>query len=96
MIRRVRLIISGRVQGVGFRASATVAAVRIGVVGWVANRTDGRVQIDAQGTQEQIAEFLAWCRTGPRWARVDSVDSEDVAPGDDAQVFTIRHGSIQD
>lgn len=93
MKQRVRLIVAGRVQGVGFRAATVEAAERIGVRGWVANRSDGRVEIEAHGTPAAIAQFVAWCRTGPRWARVDAVEIEDRSGGDEFAGFTIRHGA---
>jgi acylphosphatase len=94
MTRRIRIVVTGRVQGVGFRAAAAQAAAECGVHGWVANRSDGSVEIEAQGGEQQqaLAEFIAWCHRGPRWARVDSVVIEDLPSGAVADGFTIRRG----
>jgi acylphosphatase len=70
---RVRLVVSGRVQGVGFRQQAVVEAERLGVVGWVRNLPDGRVEALAEGDKEAVEALLAWCKHGPRAARVDEL-----------------------
>lgn len=78
-MRRVRAIISGRVQGVSYRASTVDEARRLGLVGWVMNRRDGSVELEAEGPPEQIAALLAWCAHGPPAARVDRVATEELA-----------------
>lgn len=70
---RVRLIVSGRVQGVGYRQQAVVEAERLGVTGWVRNLPDGRVEALAEGEKEAVEALLAWCRHGPKLARVDEL-----------------------
>jgi acylphosphatase len=79
-MRRVRAIVSGRVQGVSFRATTAEQATRLGVVGWVKNRGDGAVEIEAEGTPEQVAELLAWCEQGPPHARVSRFSVEELSP----------------
>ena len=70
-----RLVISGRVQGVGFR-EATVDAARVaGVAGWVRNRIDGTVEVLAQGSSDAVDRLVAWCRRGPPLARVTGVEA---------------------
>lgn len=71
MNKRVHVWVSGRVQGVFFRARAREQAVRLGLSGWVRNLGDGRVEILAEGGAAEIARFLDWCRSGPPMARVD-------------------------
>lgn len=93
MTRRVRIIVSGRVQGVGFRAATAQAAADGALAGWVANCSDGSVEIEAQGEEQQLAQFITWCHRGPRWARVESVVIEDLAPGAATEGFTIRRGA---
>jgi len=69
----VHLLISGRVQGVGFRFSMCEAALQFGVRGWVRNRRDGRVEAVVDGPVDAVASMLAWAERGPRAARVDHV-----------------------
>jgi acylphosphatase len=71
---RAHLTISGRVQGVCYRMETKFAADRIGVSGWVRNRTDGRVEALLEGSREQVKELIEWCRTGPPAARVHDVE----------------------
>jgi acylphosphatase len=70
---RVRLVITGRVQGVAFRAHTVDEAERLGVTGWVRNLPDGRVEALAEGSRAAVDAFVAWCRRGPRLAQVDDV-----------------------
>ena len=71
----MHLLISGRVQGVGFRWSMCEAALEHGARGWVRNRRDGRVEAVLDGPAEAIEAMLRWARHGPRPARVDHVDT---------------------
>jgi len=93
-MRRVRAIVSGRVQGVSFRAATVEQAKEIGVVGWIKNRSDGCVEIEAEGEPEQVAALLAWCEQGPPHARVSRFVVEELTPAA-AHVrerqFTITH-----
>ncbi len=73
-----RLRISGRVQGVGFRASLADEARLRGLAGWVRNRRDGTVEAMVHGDSQQFDALLAWARRGPRAARVDRVEVEEV------------------
>ena len=88
-MRRARAIITGRVQGVSFRASTAAEAKRLGVVGWVKNRSDGSVELEAEGSPEQVASLLMWCEQGPPHARVSRVAVEDLPPTSDRD-FTIK------
>jgi len=71
MIKTFSIRISGKVQGVFFRASAKEKADELGIEGLVRNEKDGTVHIEAQGEEDAIEEFLHWCRQGPPRARVD-------------------------
>ena len=83
MIRR-RIVVSGRVQGVAFRANCQRAAVRLGVCGWVRNRADGSVELAAEGRRPAVDRLVEWCRQGPPAARVRDVEVTDESPvGDD-------------
>ncbi len=71
-------ILSGRVQGVGFRWHTYRRASSLGLAGWVRNLPDGRVEVVARGSPEQVAEFATWLARGPGMARVDRVENFDV------------------
>lgn len=79
MIAR-RIVVHGRVQGVGFRYATAEAARDFGVAGWVRNRRDGTVEAWLQGRAEAVDRAVAWMRRGPRSARVDRVEVDDVEP----------------
>ena len=82
-------IISGRVQGVGYRAFALRAASRVGVSGWVRNLADGSVEVYAGGTAGQLDELEGWLRKGPQFADVRGVAVTEAAIPD-TQKFSIR------
>ncbi len=71
------LRIHGRVQGVYFRDSMRQQARRLGVTGWVRNRTDGTVEAMVSGELEAISKIIEWARRGPPAARVTSVEIEE-------------------
>ena len=73
MIEARRFVVFGRVQGVGFRFFAHDSARREGLTGWVRNRDDGAVEIEAQGDAEALQRFEMSIRRGPRSGRVDDV-----------------------
>jgi acylphosphatase len=75
-----RLVISGRVQGVGFRDWLVKAARRVGLLGWVRNRLDGTVEAHVEGQQAQIDDLVKACRYGPMLAQVTGVDVTTVPP----------------
>jgi acylphosphatase len=73
-VARARAVISGRVQGVFFRAEARQRARSLGLAGWVQNRADGAVEAAFEGPKEAVESMLRWCNHGPAAARVDAVD----------------------
>ena len=75
-----RVIVSGRVQGVFYRACAQQEAARLGVVGWVRNLRDGRVEAFVEGEVAAVEGMLRWFPKGSPHSRVTAVDVEDVAP----------------
>lgn len=77
-MRRIRAIVSGRVQGVSFRASTCTEARRLGVVGWVKNRADGSVELEAEGPDAMVEALVQWCHQGPPPARVARVAVEEL------------------
>lgn len=70
---RARVIVEGRVQGVFFRHHTQAAAFRLGVRGWVKNRSDGRVEAVFEGDREKVDQMIHWCHRGPSEARVKNV-----------------------
>lgn len=72
---RLTAIITGRVQGVGFRVSAMEKAISLGLTGWARNEWNRDVQTVAEGSQENLEEYLAWLNRGPIGARVASVSA---------------------
>jgi acylphosphatase len=87
--RCVRVRISGRVQGVGFRAWTQRRAMAIGLSGWVQNRPDGSVDALFCGSADAVEAMLAACREGPRGARVTEVSTAEDGEGE-AGSFEIR------
>jgi acylphosphatase len=77
-----RLVISGLVQGVGFRDWMTDAAESLGVSGWVRNRPDGSVEALVAGSAPAVEELLRLCRKGPRMAVVQRIEEEMCDPPD--------------
>jgi acylphosphatase len=75
-----RYRVSGRVQGVYFRATTRERALGLGLRGWVRNRPDGSVEVLACGEEAKLAELETWLRRGPAHARVVSVDREPAGP----------------
>jgi acylphosphatase len=85
-----RYVITGRVQGVGFRWFAHDAAARQGVHGWVRNLADGSVEVVAEGEQTSVDALEAAVRRGPSSARVERFDVEEIAPAARTAGFEIR------
>lgn len=79
-MQRTRVVVSGRVQGVFFRDSCRREALRRGVSGWVSNEPDATVAAEFEGSPEDVAAMVEWCRTGPPHARVERVAHDDVEP----------------
>lgn len=89
--RQARVWISGRVQGVFFRAYTRDQAVRQGLTGWVRNMRDGRVEALFQGDAEALEKMLAWCREGSPLSRVDRVEVRDEPPTSALDNFEVRY-----
>ncbi len=84
-------LVRGRVQGVFFRASAADEARSLNLLGWVRNLPDGRVEAQACGSPQAIADFTEWLRQGPPAARVEQVETRNLPPDDNLpRPFEIR------
>ena len=90
-MRRIRAIVSGRVQGVSYRASTCTEARRLGLVGWVKNRDDGSVELEAEGPDDMVAALLQWCHQGPPAAIVARGAVEDMRPSGGERDFQIAY-----
>lgn len=85
----VRVIVEGRVQGVGYRAFVVDAAEARGLKGWVRNLRDGSVEMVLSGGEADIESMIAACRKGPRFASVAKVETSSV-PDEAWPCFTVR------
>ncbi|MBC8161835.1 MAG: acylphosphatase [Roseiflexaceae bacterium] len=87
---RARVLISGRVQGVNFRASAREQARLHQILGWVRNLEDGRVEAVFEGPRPAVKQVVSWCYIGPGHARVEQVDVAWERPTGQEQGFQIQ------
>lgn len=90
-LARAQVLISGRVQGVFYRARTRDQALARGLTGWVKNLPDGRVAAVFEGEREKIEDILAWCRKGPPYARVEEVWVDWQPYQGEFHDFTIRY-----
>ena len=91
MTSRVNVIISGRVQGVWFRASTKEKADQLGLTGWVRNTSDGNVEAVFEGDEKIIQEMLDWCHQGPLYAKVKNVKITKQTAKNDFMDFSIKY-----
>ncbi len=89
-IERLLLHVTGRVQGVAFRAHTQAEARALGLVGWVRNLPDGRVEVLAEGPRPALEALAAWCRVGPPAARVTDMTASWGEPAGGHARFDIR------
>ena len=89
-VRRVRVVVSGRVQGVFYRAECASRARAQGLAGYVRNLPDGRVETAFEGEPDAVERMIAWCREGPPLARVETVEVRDEPPAGDPD-FRVTH-----
>lgn len=90
MTKKVRILVSGRVQGVYFRAFTQKEAKKHKLSGFAKNLPDGRVEVVAAGTKEAVEKLIQWCHKGPVTARVDHIETEDLSGIDIPAGFEIR------
>ncbi|HEY9737305.1 MAG TPA: acylphosphatase [Trichocoleus sp.] len=89
-MKRVRAIVHGTVQGVGFRYYTQQQAAHLGLVGYVRNLPDSTVEIVAQGSESQVQALLNWAHQGPPSAQVTSVEATEQPPTESFSSFTIE------
>ncbi len=90
-MKTLHILVSGIVQGVGFRYFAYKTALRLNIKGWVRNLPDGRVEIMAQGNESALREFVKQLRIGPRFATVKSVRVEEKLDEPEYDQFDITY-----
>lgn len=90
MIVNVHVLISGRVQGVWFRASTKQVAKQLGLTGWVRNTSNGCVEAVFEGEERLINKMIEWCHQGPALSKVDNVEIINQEPTNDFNGFSIR------
>ena len=88
-MRRVKILVSGRVQGVYFRVFTQNKAKHFGLKGTVRNLPDGRVEIVAEAEPPVMEKFIKWCHKGPVTARVDDVEIDELPIGEELVGFKI-------
>jgi acylphosphatase len=81
-MRTIHIRISGKVQGVFFRASAKEIADKLKIAGWVKNTLEGDVEIVAEGASGSIEKFIQWCKKGPPKAIVSHLDYKETEPAE--------------
>ena len=89
--RALRLLLSGRVQGVGFRHFTRKQAEELGLTGTVANLPDGRVEVEVAGDPEPLAELQRRLRRGPRFADVREIEESEIEPAPEWEGFRVVH-----
>jgi len=89
-MKRVHLIIIGKVQGLGFRHDARKKAIELGITGWARN-ADDKVEIMAEGNEKRLEEFIEWCHQGPSGAEVEFVQAENEKYTGEFKKFEIRY-----
>ena len=90
-MKQYTIIISGRVQRVGFRFSARENARKFNIKGYVMNQSNGDVKIVAEGQEENLDNYLSWCREGPPHAWVDNVSVQKSDEVSNYKHFDIKH-----
>lgn len=88
--KQVYILISGRVQGVGFRYFSLDKAEELHITGWVRNTSDGKVEIEACGEPTNLDTFIDWMKMGPARAIIHSFSVTDIVPPRNFANFTVR------
>jgi len=88
---QAHIIISGKVQGVFYRASTRDKALRIGVTGWVKNIPGGNVEAVFQGEKNKVMQMIEWCKKGPAYSKVDDVSVTWEELKEEFETFEVRY-----
>lgn len=90
-MKRVYIMVHGKVQGVFFRANTKKAALGLGLTGYARNNEDGSVEVVAEGQEDKINELIEFCRKGPESAQVEKVDVKFEKASGEFKDFKVRH-----
>lgn len=88
---QIKLVITGRVQGVFFRAETKKTADRLGINGYVKNLSDGSVEAVIKGDSASVSQMIEWCRKGPPISKVQSVETEKISSVSNFNTFDVRY-----
>lgn len=91
MTKKIKILISGLVQGVNFRYYIKEKANELGVFGWVKNLDNGNLEIIAQGERKNLEKLIKWCQTGPRFSQVRDLHIEWQKPQEEFKGFGIKY-----
>lgn len=89
--QRIRIFVTGKVQGVFFRQALKVMAKKNDVFGWVKNLKDGRVEAVLEGDEEKVSRLVEWAHGGPANARVEDVDIRNEKFTSEFSTFDVRY-----
>ena len=90
-MKRIHARVTGKVQGVFYRASTREVAQRLGLTGWVMNMPDGSVELEAQGPEDKVETLIEWLHKGPPHSRVTGVDSREIPLEKGEREFEVRY-----
>jgi acylphosphatase len=90
-VARAHVFVSGRVQGVFYRSNTLRQAKSRGLIGFVRNLSDGRVEAVFEGEEDVVKDMLKWCRQGPEYACVEKVDVSWEKPTNEFKTFELRY-----
>ena len=88
--RRLKVVVRGEVQGVGFRWAVMREASKLGLTGYAQNLPDGSVRVEAEGDPDRLDQLEAYLRQGPRWAEVASLDVQRYPATGEFRGFSAR------
>ncbi|NPA93808.1 MAG: acylphosphatase [Thermodesulfobacteria bacterium] len=88
-MKRIHAKVTGKVQGVFYRASTRDTARALGLTGWVKNMPDGSVELEAQGPEDKLEQLVIWLNQGPPYSRVDKVLVTEIPPVEGETEFVV-------